>query len=460
MTDQDTDHGPQGHQPRGQPPPWRWSRHLRVPEAVAILEPASPQLGGTWPEATRRVLAPLADAEGPIDEALVTVFMGPQSYTGEEVVELSACTARPTSCSACWRRRCRLMNGARLARPGEFTLRAFLNRKLDLSQAEAVADLIAGQGAAAHRLALQQLRGGYSAHIDALRQQLIDFCALIELELDFGEEDVTFARRDELDALLVDLTGLCTRLIDSFRYGNAVKEGVPVAIVGAPNSGKSTLLNALLQEDRAIVSDIPGTTRDTVEETITLNGILFRFIDTAGLRETGDTVERMGIERSYRKAREAGIVVLLGDAAAMNEDAFLTQAALLRERIGEGPHLLPVLNKCDLTDQDADLGGRVMRISARTGRGLDGLREAFHRHVRSLHEGDGGVVVTNARHVEALSHARQALEDARAGLHQGVSGDLLAIDLRRAQHHLGEITGRITPDDVLGSIFGRFCIGK
>ncbi|MBK6628190.1 MAG: tRNA uridine-5-carboxymethylaminomethyl(34) synthesis GTPase MnmE [Flavobacteriales bacterium] len=429
---------------------------LSGPRAVAILDRLTAGAARTWPE-RRAVLAPLADAEGPIDEALVTVFRAPASYTGEEVVELglhgSPYIVQRVLEAA-------VQAGARLARPGEFTLRAFLNRKLDLSQAEAVADLIAGQGAAAHRLALQQLRGGYSAHIDALRQQLIDFCALIELELDFGEEDVTFARRDELDALLVDLTGLCTRLIDSFRYGNAVKEGVPVAIVGAPNSGKSTLLNALLQEDRAIVSDIPGTTRDTVEETITLNGILFRFIDTAGLRETGDTVERMGIERSYRKAREAGIVVLLGDAAAMNEDAFLTQAALLRERIGEGPHLLPVLNKCDLTDQDADLGGRVMRISARTGRGLDGLREAFHRHVRSLHEGDGGVVVTNARHVEALSHARQALEDARAGLHQGVSGDLLAIDLRRAQHHLGEITGRITPDDVLGSIFGRFCIGK
>lgn len=429
---------------------------LSGPGAVAVLDRLAAGPARSWP--TRRaVLAPLADAEGPIDEALVTVFRAPASYTGEEVVELglhgSPYIVQRVLEAA-------VQAGARLARPGEFTLRAYLNRKLDLSQAEAVADLIAGQGAAAHRLALQQLRGGYSAHIDALRQQLIDFCALIELELDFGEEDVTFARRDDLDALLVDLTGLCTRLIDSFRYGNAVKQGVPVAIVGAPNSGKSTLLNALLQEDRAIVSDIPGTTRDTVEETITLNGILFRFIDTAGLRETSDTVERMGIERSYRKAREAGIVVLLGDAAALNEDAFLTQAAILRERIGEAPHLIPVLNKSDLSGPEAGRGGRVMRISARTGRGLDGLREAFLRHVRSLHEGDGGVVVTNARHVEALAHARQALEDARAGLGQGVSGDLLAIDLRRAQHHLGEITGRITPDDVLGSIFGRFCIGK
>ncbi|HQW86436.1 MAG TPA: tRNA uridine-5-carboxymethylaminomethyl(34) synthesis GTPase MnmE [Flavobacteriales bacterium] len=422
--------------------------------AVAVLDSLAAGPARAWP--TRRaVLVPLVDADGPIDEALVTVFRAPSSYTGEEVVELGLHGSPYIVQRAL---EAMVKAGARLARPGEFTLRAYLNRKLDLSQAEAVADLIASQSAAAHRLALQQLRGGYSAHIDALRQQLIDFCALIELELDFGEEDVTFARRDDLDALLVDLTGLCTRLIDSFRYGNAVKQGVPVAIVGAPNSGKSTLLNALLQEDRAIVSDIPGTTRDTVEETITLDGVLFRFIDTAGLRETSDTVERMGIERSYRKAREAGIVVLLGDAAALNEDAFLTQTALLRGRIGEGPHVIPVLNKSDLSGGGP--GGRVLRISARTGQGLDQLKQAFMHHVHALHEGDGGVVVTNARHVEALAHARQALEDARAGLSQGVSGDLLAIDLRRAQHHLGEITGRITPDDVLGSIFGRFCIGK
>lgn len=424
------------------------------PEAVAVLDRLTGGPARTWP--TRRaVLAPVVDADGPIDEALVTVFRAPASYTGEDVVELglhgSPYIVQRVLQAA-------VKAGARLARPGEFTLRAYLNRKLDLSQAEAVADLIAGQSAAAHRLAMQQLRGGYSAHIDALRQQLIDFCALIELELDFGEEDVTFARRDELDTLLVDLIGLCTGLIDSFRYGNAVKQGVPVAIVGAPNSGKSTLLNALLQEDRAIVSDIPGTTRDTVEETITLDGIQFRFIDTAGLRETGDTVERMGIERSYRKAREAAIVVLLGDAAALNEDAFLTQAALLRERIGEGPQLLPVLNKSDLAE--AGRSARVMRISARTGQGLDTLKAAFMRHVQALHHDEGGVVVTNARHVEALAHARQALEDARAGLSQGISGDLLAVDLRRAMHHLGEITGRISPDDVLGSIFGRFCIGK
>ncbi|MBK6776712.1 MAG: 50S ribosome-binding GTPase, partial [Flavobacteriales bacterium] len=241
-------------------------------------------------------------------------------------------------------------------------------------------------------------------------------------------------------------------------YGNAVKQGVPVAIIGAPNSGKSTLLNALLQEDRAIVSEIPGTTRDTVEETITLGGVLFRFIDTAGIRETGDTIEKLGIERSYKKAQEANIVVLLGDASVMNEAAFRTQAEMFRERIGNGPQLIPVLNKSDLPN--VQVGSKVMAISAKTGTGMQELKDAFMEHVQALQEGDGGIVVTNVRHVEALGHARQALHDARLAMAKGVSGELLATDLRRAQHHLGEITGKITPDDLLGSIFGRFCIGK
>jgi tRNA modification GTPase len=345
-----------------------------------------------------------------------------------------------------------------VARPGEFTQRAFLNRKLDLSQAEAVADLIASQSAAQHRLALSQLRGGFGQRIEDLRQQLIDFAALIELELDFSEEDVEFAKRVELLALLDRIADLCTELIDSFRYGNAVKQGIPVAIVGAPNSGKSTLLNALLQEDRAIVSDIPGTTRDTVEETLTIGGVLFRFIDTAGLRQTTDTVEQLGIERSYRKAAEASLVVLLADASVMSEGALCTEAAMLAQRLGPGPKVLPVLNKADLPGVQATKD--LLAISARAGKGLDRLKEAFVEHVNAMRNGPGDVVVTNARHVDALTKARQALLDARHAVDQGLSGELLAIDLRRAQHHLGEITGRITADDLLGSIFGRFCIGK
>jgi len=431
------------------------------PEALMITRRCSDLSSNAG--ARTAYLSKLRDEEGDIDEGLITWFKSPSSYTGEDVVEIGihgSPYVQQRLLSAL------IAQGCRSARPGEFTQRAFLNRKLDLSQAEAVADLIASQSAAAHRLALQQLRGGYSERMEGLRQKLIDFCALIELELDFGEEDVEFARRDDLLELLNELITICSDLINSFRYGNAVKQGVPVAIIGAPNSGKSTLLNTLLQEDRAIVSEIPGTTRDTVEETITIGGVLFRFIDTAGLRNTEDTIEKLGIERSYKKAREASIVVYLGDASVMNEGAFRTQATLLRERIGEGPQLIPVLNKIDLPGAHA--GSAVMHISAKHGTGIGELKDAFIEHVQALQpsssrisgEGDGGIVVTNVRHVEALGHARQALHDARLALTKGLSGELLATDLRRAQHHLGEITGRITPDDLLGSIFGKFCIGK
>lgn len=428
---------------------------------VRLSGPDALRMARSCSDLTKNIVARTAyfcrfkDAEGDIDEGLLTWFKAPASYTGEDVVELSV-HGSPYIAQ-------RLLEalskaGARTARPGEFTLRAFLNRKLDLSQAEAVADLIASGSRAAHKLALQQLRGGYSTTIEALRQQLIDFCALIELELDFSEEDVQFARRDELVALLNDLVRVCEGLISSFRFGNAVKQGVPVAIIGAPNSGKSTLLNALLQEDRAIVSDIPGTTRDTVEEVMTIDGVLFRFIDTAGIRSTEDTIEKLGIERSYKKAREASVVVLLGDASVMNESAFAMQARMLQERIGEGPDIIPVLNKCDLPG--VKLAGGTLGISARTGSGLEELKTRFSGHVAALRNDQSDIVVTNVRHVEALTLAKAALIEARSGVENGISGELLATDLRRAQHHLGEITGRITPDDLLGSIFGRFCIGK
>ncbi len=430
---------------------------LRIsgPDTLGILHTLSPGML-LDPEPRKAVLAGLRDAEGQVDEGLITFFPGPRSYTGEDMAEIglhgSVYIQQRMLMAA-------VMAGASIAEPGEFTKRAFLNKKLDLSQAEAVADLISSGSTAAHKLALQQLRGGYSRQIDELREQLVSLAALVELELDFGEEDVEFADRRELTVLLDAIIGICDRLIGSFRYGNAVKQGVPVAIIGPPNSGKSTLLNALLMEDRAIVSDIPGTTRDTIEETINLEGILYRFIDTAGIRQTADEVEKLGIERSYAKAAQAVIVVLLGDASTLSGGAFRTQAKMLRKRIGEGPVIIPVLNKVDLLGDGAEVEG-VMHISAKKGSGLEILKASFLHHVRELQSDEVDIVVTNARHVEALGHAREALLSAKRGVEQQISGELLATDLRAAQYHLGSITGKITVEDLLGNIFSKFCIGK
>ena len=348
--------------------------------------------------------------------------------------------------------------GCRQAGPGEFTQRAFLNGRLDLTQAEAVADLIAAEHAGAHRLALDQLRGGFAKEINALREALIGFAGLLELELDFAEEDVEFADRARFDALLVDLLGRVGRLADSFATGNALKEGIPVAIVGAPNRGKSTLLNALLGDDRAIVSDIPGTTRDTVEDACTIQGMRFRFIDTAGLRDTQDVVEAEGIRRALDKAATASTVLLMLDASTDTRDDAVDQLNDLQ--LASDTHVVVVWNKCDLaTPAPAEWSHPVVHLSAAHGQGIDQLKDLLTAAYQTNDQGHQ-LVVTNLRHFEALTAAHGALQAVRTGLTNDMPGDLVAVDARQALHHLGEITGAVHADDILGHIFSHFCIGK
>jgi tRNA modification GTPase len=392
-----------------------------------------------------------------IDDVLIAVFRAPKSFTGEDVVEIS-CHG-----SAYIRQeilRVLIGAGCRSARQGEFTFRAFMNGKMDLSQAEAVADLIAAESEGAHRLAMHQMRGGFSNEIGALRQQLIDFASLIELELDFAEEDVTFADRHQFNALLTTLDAMLTRLIESFRTGNAIKNGVPVAIVGKPNAGKSTLLNALLNEERAIVSDIPGTTRDTVEDSTVLGGIRFRFIDTAGLRETDDVIEKIGVARSKGAMQQSAVIIYLFDVAEVSPEALGETLRAIRADATEAAHLLVVGNKIDARGLPKGYPEDTLFISARERENLDAL---VARLLAASEVGDldpDSTVVTNLRHFEALSKAQEALQEVQNGLVNGLSGDFLAIDIRRALHYLGEITGEISTDDLLGNIFGKFCIGK
>ena len=405
-----------------------------------------------------------------LDEVLVSLFRAPHSYTGEDAAEIS-CHASPYIVSTLLDRLAEA--GCRLAEPGEFTRRAFLNGKMDLAQAEAVADVISSSSEAQHRVAMNQLRGGYSAELRALRKQLLELTALLELELDFSEEDVEFADRSRLRALLDTACSHCRQLADSFRLGNAIRNGVPVAIVGAPNSGKSTLLNALLRDDRAIVSDIPGTTRDTVEETCVIDGVLFRFIDTAGIRASSDEVERLGIERTFRKISEAEIVLGVIDIST-SEEQVTQDLKTIAERIDFKQQILLILaNKTDKTGVNKIVTTlnffvsspkieldktSIIEISAKTGKGLENLRSALvsRANVASA----SGTLVTNARHAAALREAAASLSAVSDGLDTGRPSDLLAEDLRAALASLGAITGEITTDEVLGEIFSKFCIGK
>jgi len=389
-----------------------------------------------------------------LDECLATVFRGPGTFTGEDTVEFGVHGSPFVQAEAV---RWLIDAGCRHAGPGEFTSRAFLNGKLDLTQAEAVGDLIAADHAGAHRLAINQLRGDFARAIGELRESLIGFAGLLELELDFAEEDVEFADRSQFDALLGDLLGKVATLADSFRTGNAIREGIPVAIIGAPNRGKSTLLNALLGDERAIVSATAGTTRDTIEDTCIIGGKKFRFIDTAGIRETSDEIESEGIRRALDKAKDASVVLYLFDAST--DQASSVQQALDSTALGAESTVAVIWNKTDLAPPPPASGALEFHISAAAGNGVEALKAWLGQWGNQSVDSDA-IMVTNFRHYEALVEARTALEATRQGLLEGIPGDLVASDVRQALHHLGSITGEIDPEDILDHIFSNFCIGK
>ena len=426
------------------------------------------------------------DAAGNVvDEVLVSIFKAPYSYTGENSVEIS-CHASSYIVST-------VMDllyaaGARAAEPGEFTQRAFLNGKMDLAQAEAVADVIASQNAAAHRIAFKQMKGGFSSELKGMRSELLELVSLMELELDFSEEEVEFADRTRLNALITALIEHISRLIDSFKLGNAIKNGVPVAIAGATNTGKSTLLNALLGEDRAIVSDVHGTTRDTIEETLNIDGVLFRFIDTAGLRETSEIVEKIGIERTFKKISEASIVIGMIDLTRDFESTCETVSEIIDKVDFESQKLIILLNKTDICDINKNVStinyivssldnkgitsnilnnecleaiqAPIIAISAKTGHGIAKLRSILAESQRDLLADSDTTLVTNQRHVQALSDARTSLLRAQEGLASNIPTDLVSQDIRETIYSLSSISGDISTDEILGNIFKNFCIGK
>ena len=458
------------------------------PDALTIADKVIKCRKGSVSEAKGYTIkfGTVCDAAGAvIDEVLVSVFRAPLSYTGENSVEIS-CHASSYIVSS-------LMDllyaaGARAADPGEFTQRAYLNGKMDLAQAEAVADVIASQNAAAHRIAFKQMKGGFSTELRDMRSELLELVSLMELELDFSEEEVEFADRSRLDDLLNTLVAHISRLIDSFKLGNAIKNGVPVAIAGATNTGKSTLLNALLGEDRAIVSDVHGTTRDTVEETLNIDGILFRFIDTAGLRETEEVVEKIGIERTFKKISEASIVLGMVDLTRDFETTCDTISEIIGKVDFDTQKVVFLLNKTDICEVNKNVSlinyivssledkniksvliensedqlnsAPIVPISAKTGSGIDILRSILAASQRNLLTDSDTTLVTNQRHVQALSDARTSLLRVQEGLASGLPTDLAAQDIREAIYHLGSIVGEISTDEVLGNIFRNFCIGK
>ncbi len=408
-------------------------------------------------------LGHIVDENKTIDEVLVSVFKNPNSYTGEDVVEISCHGSNYIQQEII---QLFLRKGCRMATAGEFTLRAFLNGKLDLSQAEAVADLISSDNEASHQIAMQQMRGGFSSEIAKLREELLNFASLIELELDFAEEDVEFADRTQFKELIERITFVLKRLIDSFAVGNVIKNGIPVAIVGEPNVGKSTLLNALLNEERAIVSEIAGTTRDTIEDEISIGGIGFRFIDTAGIRDTKDVVESIGIKKTFEKIDQAQVVIYLFDSTQFEvlESQFKVELEKIKNKYPQKP-LIVIANKIDQID---DSQVAVMRkdipeiqlLSAKTGFGVEQLTTSLLNLINTGALRNNETIITNSRHYDSLLKAFEEIQKVKHGLDTNLSGDLMAIDIRQALYHFGEITGEITNDDLLGNIFANFCIGK
>lgn len=398
------------------------------------------------------------------DEVLVSIFFNPNSFTGEDVVEISCHGSIYIQQGIL---QLLLHEGARLATAGEFTQRAFMNGKMDLSQAESVADLIASTSAATHRLAMNQMRGGFSNKLIELRTDLLNFASLIELELDFSEEDVEFANRDNLKLSAENIEKVIKHLADSFALGNVVKTGIPVAIIGETNAGKSTLLNLLLKEEKAIVSDIHGTTRDVIEDTININGLTFRLIDTAGIRETVDTIENLGIERTFKKLEQASIVLWIVDSEMDDNHTIELSKRILP--LVEGKKLILVFNKVDIISAQrkenkevllADIISDRIFISAKYHQGEEELRTLLTQAANIPEFGEQDVIVTNVRHYEALQNALNAIRRVAAGLDTGISSDFLAQDIRECMYYLGEITGQISTDEILGNIFSKFCIGK
>ncbi len=410
-------------------------------------------------------LGHIMDGQRMIDEVLISLFKGTNSYTGEPTVEISCHGSSYIQQEII---QLLLRNGCRMADAGEFTLRAFINGKLDLSQAEAVADLIASDSEASHKIAMQQMRGGFSNEIKKLRDELLNFASLIELELDFAEEDVEFANRSQFQELINRITKVLKRLIDSFAIGNVIKNGIPVAIVGEPNVGKSTLLNALLNEERAIVSDIAGTTRDTIEDEITIQGIGFRFIDTAGIRETNDVVESIGIQKTFEKIELAQVIIYLVDGTTLTDaytiETLNIEIGKIKNKYPQKP-LIVVANKIDeitpenqqiLTEKITD----IHLLSAKQHIGVEELQTQLLDFVNTGALRNDETIVTNSRHYDALLKALEEIQKVQYGIDHGISSDLMAIDIRQALYHFGEITGEITSDDLLGNIFANFCIGK